>query len=64
MDRNTTIGYVLILLIFAGYLFLTQRNVKDIEKIKQQKDSVETRAGLFSWPFEEAGDLVNLRYLN
>jgi YidC/Oxa1 family membrane protein insertase len=46
MDRNTTIGYVLILLIFAGYLFLTQRNVKDIEKIKQQKDSVETVAGL------------------
>lgn len=41
MDRNTTIGYVLILLIFAGYLFLTQRNVKDIEKAKLQKDSLE-----------------------
>lgn len=42
MDRNTTIGYVLILLIFAGYLFLTQRNVKDIEKANQLKDTVET----------------------
>lgn len=41
MDRSSTIGYILILIIFAGYLFLTQRNVKDLKKKEAQADSIE-----------------------
>ncbi len=40
MDRSSTIGYILILIIFAGYLFLTQRNVKDLKKKEAQMDSL------------------------
>jgi YidC/Oxa1 family membrane protein insertase len=41
MNKSSTIGYVLILLIFAGYLFLTQRNVKELNEKTQITDSLE-----------------------
>jgi YidC/Oxa1 family membrane protein insertase len=40
MDRSSIIGYVLILLIFIGYLFMTQQNVEEINKNKQAADSL------------------------
>lgn len=40
MDRNTIIGYILIVAIFVGYLFLTQRNVEDASVQEQYRDSV------------------------
>lgn len=42
MNKSSTIGYVLILLIFAGYLFLTQRNVKELNEKSRITDSLET----------------------
>jgi YidC/Oxa1 family membrane protein insertase len=41
MNKSSTIGYVLILLIFAGYLFLTQRNVKELNEKTRVTDSLE-----------------------
>lgn len=41
MNRSSTIGYILILLIFALYLFLTQRNVKELNEQKRIADSIE-----------------------
>jgi YidC/Oxa1 family membrane protein insertase len=56
MNKSSTIGYVLILLIFAGYLFLTQRNVKELnektrvtdslERIQNVQDSIEFKAAV------------------
>ncbi|HYG16469.1 MAG TPA: membrane protein insertase YidC, partial [Bacteroidia bacterium] len=41
MDRNSIIGFVLILLIMVGYFFITQDNVSDLEARKQrEKDSI------------------------
>lgn len=46
MDRNTTIGYVLLFGIFIAFYFINKQNVEDIEAGKSKKNStaVETRA--------------------
>lgn len=36
MDRNSVIGYVLIILLFAGYLFYTS-NQQELERVAQQE---------------------------
>ncbi len=41
MDKNTVIGIILIVVIFGAFAWLNQPSEKDIEKAKQQRDSVE-----------------------
>lgn len=41
MDRKTVTGYVLILAIVMGYVFLTKKNVDEAQVQDQQKDSTE-----------------------
>lgn len=44
MDRNTTIGYVLLFGIFIAFYFINKQNVEDIDAQKLQKDSTEQAA--------------------
>ncbi|MBI1305365.1 MAG: membrane protein insertase YidC [Bacteroidetes bacterium] len=41
MDKNSLWGYLLIFLIFAGYLFYTSKNTADIRQQDAIKDSIE-----------------------
>ena len=44
MDRSTTIGYVLIFLLFIGFFYFNQQNVEEIEQeeTKTEAASVDT----------------------
>jgi YidC/Oxa1 family membrane protein insertase len=39
MDRSTTIGYVLIFLLFVGFFYFNQQNVEEIEQSGNQTDT-------------------------
>lgn len=41
MDRNTTIGYVLIFVLFIAFYFINKKNVEDIENSQKASDSTE-----------------------
>jgi len=41
MDKNSIIGYLLIFLIFAGYLVYSSKDTAELQKQQQQKDSIE-----------------------
>lgn len=40
MDRNSIIGYILIFVIFAGYLFYTNKNLEEAREIQRIEDSI------------------------
>lgn len=40
MDRSTTIGYVLIFLLFIGFFYFNQQNVEEIEKEEAKTEAV------------------------
>lgn len=44
MDRNTTIGYVLLFGIFIAFYFINKQNVEDIEASKLKKDNTKVEA--------------------
>lgn len=41
MDRNTLVGYALIVLIFFGFYYFNAENMEEIERQKSQQDSTE-----------------------
>lgn len=62
MDRNTTIGYVLIFILFIAFYFINKKNVEDIESAERNADSTEiappealsdTNSGSFTSPEQE-----------
>jgi YidC/Oxa1 family membrane protein insertase len=39
MDRSTTLGYVLIFVLFVGFFYFSQQNVEEAEKLENQSDT-------------------------